>query len=113
MYTCFCKFIDRCSADGNITDMVISDSAPALLKDEFESVKKSINIQSIKSLIAKINLKNAGIIIPVFYVYGSDYCTNSFADFLLTGYLTFKSKSYDKLTITLNPIFVSFYKPVN
>jgi hypothetical protein len=85
---------------------------PKSLKDAFDLVKNKLKIQLLDNIIIKRKLKNCGIIIPVFYVYGQDYCTNSFSDFLSMRYLTFDSKMYDKMTVTLAPIIVSFYKPV-
>ncbi len=89
----FTNLLIDISENGSIRDLSISDSAPALFKDEFENEKAKLNIQLLEKIIAQRKLKNCGIIIPIFYVYGQDYCTNSFADFRSNGYFTFESKS--------------------
>ncbi|CAN5369350.1 hypothetical protein BH09BAC6_BH09BAC6_29130 [soil metagenome] len=114
-YSCtpaFTNLLIDISEKGVVQNLRISDSAPKSLKDAFDLVKNKLKIQLVDNIIIKRKLKNCGIIIPVFYVYGQDYCTNSFSDFLSMRYLTFDSKMYDKMTVTLAPIIVSFYKPV-
>jgi hypothetical protein len=109
----FANLLIDVSEKGLIRDLLISDSAPQIFKDEFENEKKKLNIQLLEKIIAARNLKNCGILIPIFYVYGQDYCTNSFADFISNKYLTFESRAYTKLTISLEPIFLNFYRPVH
>ena len=108
----FTNLLIDISEKGTITDIFISDSAPKLLRDQFEAQKAKLDIKIFDSYIARNRLKNCGILISLFYVFGSDYCTNSFSDFMPKWYLTFNTKSYDKLTRVLEPIEVSFYKPV-
>ena len=108
----FTNLLIDVSEKGIIQNLLISDSAPQLFKAEFDRIKRKLNIQLLEKTIAEKRLRNCGIIIPIFYVYGQDYCTNSFADFLSGKYLTFESKTYNKPTFSLEPVMVSFYKPV-
>jgi hypothetical protein len=108
----FTSLLIDVSEKGEIQSLTLSDSAPRALMDEFERVKNNLDTRPLVKIIQKRKLRNVGIIIPVFYVYGQDYCTNSFSDFLSNRYLTFGFKACTKLTIVLAPVFVSFYKPV-
>jgi len=99
-------------ANGAIENLLISDSAPQPFKVAFDTIKSKLNLSLIKKIIADRHLHNCGIIIPVFYVYAGDYCTNSFVDFNPGNYILFQNKTYDKLTFTLEPIYQYFYKPV-
>jgi hypothetical protein len=107
----FANLLVDVSDKGEIVRLSISDSASKLFRDEFETEKNRLDIQALKNIIDQRKLKDAGLLIPIFYVYGQDYCTNSFADFVSSKYLIFNGKPYNKITYNLEPIFVSFYKP--
>jgi hypothetical protein len=80
----FANLLIDISDDGTIDSFIVSDSAPQVFKDEFNRIKGALNIDFIKSLIIEKNLKSSAIIIPLFYVYSSEYCVNSFEQ---VGYL--------------------------
>jgi hypothetical protein len=109
----FANLLIDISDKGEIISLSISDSASKLFRDEFETEKNRLNIQALKNIVEQRKLRNIGLLVPIFYVYGQDYCNNSLSGFVSSRYLTFKGKFYSKLTVNLEPIFVSFYKPVN
>ena len=108
----FANLLIEVSEKGTISDILISDSAPVFFKEEFNKIKSSINKAPLDSIIAEKKLKGCDIIIPVFYVYQSDWCVNSFNEFLPDRYLLFNGKEIDILTYNLKPIFLNMYKPV-
>ncbi|RYD86457.1 MAG: hypothetical protein EOP54_30355 [Sphingobacteriales bacterium] len=98
---------------GKVVAVKLSDSAPALLRDEFRKVKGSFKLELLNEFIAAKKLKNCGIIIPLFWVYGNDYCVNAVDEMLLTNnYFSFDFNLYQKLTFNLQPIITKLYKPV-
>jgi hypothetical protein len=109
----FANIMIDVSANGDITGISVSDSAPFFFKNEFNLIKDTLNKAPINNLIAEKGLKNCSILIPVFYVYESGWCANSFDEFRPYNYLTFNGKEIDHLTYNLKPIFVNMYKPLH
>ena len=111
----FANLLIDISDDGSIEDVIISDSAPQVFKEEFSRIKDKLNFDLIKSVIIEKNLKGADIIIPIFYVYSSDYCVNSFdaVGYLESSYFKFNSKVLQKPVYNLNPIIGLMYKPMH
>jgi len=110
----FTNILIEISGEGIIQTISISDSAPKSFKDEFNEIKKTLNISVLKSTINYTKLKNCSILIPVFYVYASDYCVNSFEPigYIADNYFSFNGKRLDKSAYTLKPIINSMYKPL-
>lgn len=111
----FTNILIEISAEGIIQSISISDSAPKSFKDEFNEIKKTLDVSTLKSTINYIKLKNCNLLIPVFYVYGSDYCVNSFepVGYIADNYFSFNGKKLDRLVYNLKPIINSLYKPLH
>lgn len=104
------------SDDGIINDIFVSDSAPKAFKDEFNEIKSQLKLS--KCNLDSINHDNGikyNIIIPVFYVYKSDYCVNSFeqAGYISDNYFYFNGKKLDIPCYNLKPIINIIYKPIH
>jgi hypothetical protein len=110
----FTNILIDISIKGDIQSIYMSDSAPKALKEEFIRARSNFNTALIKTIIDARKLKNCGLLIPVLYVYGPGYCTNTIepADYITEGYFTYQYKAYDKLTLNLKPIIVTFSKPM-
>lgn len=110
----FANILIDISEDGEIVKISLSGSAPKSFEKEFENNKAKFNLEQIKGIITQKKLKNCGIVIPVFYVYGQDYCVNSFepVTYISNNYYVFNNKLYDKLVLNQEPIIVTMYKPV-
>jgi hypothetical protein len=111
----FANLLIEIADDGAIKDVIVSDSAPQLFKDEFKRMKSTLNLDLIRSLVIKKEFKGSFILIPLFYVYGSDYCVNSFdnAGYLGENYNRFDGKELQKLAYILKPIMGFMYKPMH
>ncbi|RVU01963.1 hypothetical protein EOD41_08405 [Mucilaginibacter limnophilus] len=98
---------------GKVVDVKISDSAPDLLREEFNKIKGSFKLELLNEFITAKKLKDCGIIIPLFWVYGNDYCVNAVEETWITNnYFAFDSNMYTKLTFNAQPIVTKLYKPV-
>jgi len=111
----FANLLIEIADDGSIQNTSISDSAPQLFKDEFKRMKSTLNLDLIRSVIIKKEIKGSFILIPLFYVYGSDYCVNSFdnAAYLGENYYKFDGKELQKPAYILKPIMGFMYKPMH
>ncbi|WDF55558.1 hypothetical protein [Mucilaginibacter sp. KACC 22063] len=98
---------------GKVVSLSVSDSAPQLFKDEFEKIKVSLKFELLNSIL-KDN-KAHYYILPVFYVYQSDYCVNSFEapGYLSENYYSFDGHQLNKEAYTLKPIINTLYKPLH
>jgi len=111
----FTNLLIQISDKGTIQNILISDSAPEDFKDAFNKIKSSININLIDSIIISKKLSKIDIIIPVFYVFTSDNCNNSFdlPGYLVDNYYIFDGKKTGRLSFNLKPIIVSMYKTLH
>jgi len=111
----FANILIKISEKGSVENVLISDSAPKSFKDKFYEIKNKLNFSLLKPIVDSNKLKNCHIIIPVFYVYASDYCVNSFepVGYIGDNYLVFEGKPLNSLTYNLKPIIISMYKPLH
>ncbi|MDT3404499.1 hypothetical protein QE417_003571 [Mucilaginibacter terrae] len=102
------------SSSGKLGEMLISDSASESFKSAFNAIKINLDTIILKQIIEANKLKGCYIIIPIFYVYASDYCTNSFEPigYLNDNYVLFKGRTLTKMSYIMKPIMISMYKPL-
>lgn len=101
--------------DGKVADILLSDSAPLQLREKFMLVKGKLKTDLFSDYINAENLRNCGLLIPVFYVFGDakNYCGNEFNESLIKEqYFKFGLKKYSKPVFMLTPIVNQIYKPV-
>lgn len=110
----FTNLLFEISNKGELINIKLSDSAPIFFAKDFIAFKKNLDLNPIKNTIKTLKLKNCNIIIPIFYVYGSDYCVNTFEPFgnLSNNYLSFEGKTSSKMSFLMKPIFVTLNKPI-
>ena len=102
------------SKDGKIESIQVSDSADLLFKSEFDRIKGHLDTNGSKLAIKRHKLSGLAIMVPVFYVFGTEYCTNNIGNSGLsdTTYYMFNGKPFIGLTMNLNPIISIMQKPV-
>ncbi|MDB5008297.1 MAG: hypothetical protein JWP45_2690 [Mucilaginibacter sp.] len=109
----FANILIDVSAKGIITNISISDSAPRSFTDQFEKIKSLLDKAPLDSIIREKKLKSCCIVIAVFYIYQTDWCVNSFEEFIPDKYLLVNGKEIEGLTYNLKPIIVNMYKPMH
>lgn len=110
----FTNILVLVNKDGEVKDILVSDSAPKSFKDEFNEIKNGLDLSLLKPTISNNKLSGCNILIPVFYVYSSDYCVNSFEPigYIADNYFYFNGKKLDKLSFNVKPIINTMYKPI-
>ncbi len=109
------NLIVQVNKDGTIGDMMLSDSADPLFRVEFTRMKHQLDSAALKRIAYNRKLKGQAFLVPVFYLFETEYCPNSLSSSKLgiDTYSTYRSIPYNGLVYALPPVINLIYRPLH
>jgi hypothetical protein len=110
----YTNLLIQVSTNGKVENIMLSDSAPESFKREFYLIRAKLDLDALKRVISSNHLKDCNIVIPVFYTYAAEYCSNYIEStgYLSDTYLSFSGKTLKKLSFHMKPIIELVNKPI-
>ncbi len=104
--------IIKISKTKNQLSIVLSDSTNESFKQDFNKIINKLNTYYLQQILDR-KIKGYSILIPVYYVFNADYCTNQVDISIFSSSFTrFNGQIYNGDCMLLEPIVIYLSKPI-